>query len=817
MSTEYRPDVIEASAQQFWRDQQIFRAVEDPSREKFYCLSMFPYPSGQLHMGHVRNYTIGDVISRFQRMQGKNVLQPMGWDAFGLPAENAAIKNKVAPAAWTYQNIDYMRAQLQRLGLGYDWDREVATCKPDYYRWEQWLFVQLFKKGLVYNKTAAVNWCPVDNTVLANEQVVDGCCWRCDSKVERREIPQWFMKITDYADQLVDDLDQLNGWPEQVKTMQANWIGRSYGLQIDFAVANSTEKLSVYTTRPDTLMGVSYLALAAEHPLALAAAENNPDLQTFIESCRQTGTSEAALETAEKRGIATGLSAIHPVTGQPVPIWVANFVLMGYGTGAVMSVPAHDPRDYEFAVKYDLPIQQVIRPTDDSHVDLATAAFVDKGMLVNSGEFDGLDFQAAFDAIADKLVSEDKAERKVNYRLRDWGVSRQRYWGTPIPIIYCDDCGAVPVPESDLPVLLPEDVVVDGTGSPIKSMPEFYQCSCPSCGKPATRETDTFDTFFESSWYYARFASADNDTAMLDQRADHWLPVDQYIGGVEHAVLHLLYARFFHKLLRDTGLVKGDEPFKNLLTQGMVLKDGTKMSKSKGNTVDPQALIDQYGADTARLFMMFAAPPELSLEWSDNAVEGANRFLKRLWRAVQEHTVNGPAGGNPANDLSSDAVDLRRLAHQTLQKVTDDLGRRHTFNTAIAAVMELLNALGKFNATDTSAKSVRQEVLELAVLMLAPIVPHICHKLWQQLGHENAVVNAVWPAVDTAALKQDKIELMVQVNGKLRSKLSVATSASQADIEALALADDHARRFIDGKTVRKVIVVPGRLVNIVVG
>ncbi len=817
MSTEYRPDNIEASAQQFWRDQQIFRAVEDPNREKFYCLSMFPYPSGQLHMGHVRNYTIGDVISRFQRMQGKNVLQPMGWDAFGLPAENAAIKNKVAPAAWTYQNIDYMRAQLQRLGLGYDWEREVATCKPDYYRWEQWLFVQLFKKGLVYNKTAAVNWCPVDNTVLANEQVVDGCCWRCDTKVERREIPQWFMKITDYADQLLADLDQLDGWPEQVKTMQANWIGRSEGLQIDFAVADSTEKLSVYTTRPDTLMGVSYLALAAEHPLALAAAENNGELKTFIESCQKTGTSEAALETAEKRGIATGLSAVHPVTGKPVPVWVANFVLMGYGTGAVMSVPAHDQRDYEFAVKYGLPVQQVIKPTDDSGHDFSKAAFTEKGVLVNSGEFDGLDFQAAFDAIANKLAAENNAERKVNYRLRDWGVSRQRYWGTPIPIIYCDDCGAVPVPEQDLPVLLPEDVVVDGSGSPIKSMPEFYQCSCPSCGKPAIRETDTFDTFFESSWYYARFACADNDKAMLDDRADHWLPVDQYIGGIEHAVLHLLYARFFHKLLRDEGLVKGDEPFKNLLTQGMVLKDGAKMSKSKGNTVDPQSLIDQYGADTARLFMMFAAPPELSLEWSDNAVEGANRFLKRLWRAVQEHAAQGLAKGNFSGELSSGAADLRRLTHQTLQKVTDDLGRRHTFNTAIAAVMELLNALGKFTETDEAAKAVRQEVLEFAVLMLAPITPHICHELWQQLGHETPVVNADWPAIDEEALKQDKIELMVQVNGKLRSKLMVASTASQVDIEALALADDNAQRFIDGKTVRKVIVVPGRLVNIVVG
>ncbi|MCX4190113.1 leucine--tRNA ligase [Methylophaga sp. OBS3] len=817
MSTEYRPETIEASAQEFWRDQQTFRAVEDPSREKFYCLSMFPYPSGQLHMGHVRNYTIGDVISRFQRMQGKNVLQPMGWDAFGLPAENAAIKNKVAPAEWTYQNIDYMRSQLQRLGLGYDWDREIATCKPDYYRWEQWLFVRLLKKGLVYNKTAAVNWCPHDNTVLANEQVIDGCCWRCDTKVERREIPQWFMKITDYADQLLADLDQLDGWPEQVKTMQANWIGRSEGLQINFPVVDSTEVLSVYTTRPDTLMGVSYVAVAAEHPLALAAAENNPELHAFIESCKQTGTSEAALETAEKRGIATGLFAEHPVTGKHVPIWIANFVLMGYGTGAVMSVPAHDQRDYEFATKYNLPIQQVIQPVDNSDVDLTKAAFVEKGTLVNSDQFDGLDFQQSFDAIADFLAQQDKAERKVNYRLRDWGVSRQRYWGTPIPVIYCDDCGAVPVPEPDLPVLLPENVVVDGSGSPIKSMPEFYECSCPTCGKPAKRETDTFDTFFESSWYYARFTSADNDQAMLDERANHWLPVDQYIGGIEHAVLHLLYARFFHKLMRDEGLVKGDEPFKNLLTQGMVLKDGAKMSKSKGNTVDPQALIDQYGADTARLFMMFAAPPELSLEWSDSAVDGASRFLKRLWRAVQEHVETGLASEALPAELSTAAADVRRLAHQTLQKVTDDLGRRHTFNTAIAAVMELLNALGKFSETDTAAKTVRQEVLELAVLMLSPITPHISHALWQQLGHEDAVVNAAWPKVDSEALVQDQIELMIQVNGKLRSKLSVSSSASQADIEALAVADENAQKFIEGNTVRKIIVVPGRLVNIVVG
>lgn len=817
MQADYRPDVIETAAQTWWQQHQTFRATEDTSKEKFYCLSMFPYPSGQLHMGHVRNYTIGDVISRYQRMLGKNVLQPMGWDAFGLPAENAALKHQVPPAEWTYKNIDYMRAQLQRLGLAYDWDREIATCKPDYYRWEQWLFVRLFKKGLVYNKTAAVNWDPVDQTVLANEQVIDGRGWRSGALVERREIPQWFMKITDYAEDLRDDLQQLSGWPEQVKTMQANWIGRSEGVQITFAVADSEEDLAVYTTRPDTLMGVSYLAIAAEHPLALRMAETNAQLQQFIEECKKTDTTEAALETAEKKGMTTGVSVIHPLSGERIPVWVANFVLMGYGTGAVMSVPAHDQRDFEFAQKYDLPIRQVIEPTDDSEIDLQQNAFTEKGRLVNSSQFTGLTSAEAFEAIADELTKQNNGERQVNYRLRDWGVSRQRYWGTPIPIIYCEHCGAVPVPEADLPVLLPEDVVVDGSGSPIKSMPEFYQCDCPECGKPARRETDTFDTFFESSWYYARFTSADNHEAMLDHRADYWLPVDQYIGGIEHAVLHLLYARFFHKLLRDEGLVSGDEPFKNLLTQGMVLKDGAKMSKSKGNTVDPQALIDEYGADTARLFMMFAAPPEMSLEWSDNAVEGANRFLKRLWRSVHEHTEKGVVKDKNLTDLSEAATDLRRLAHQTLTKVGDDLGRRHTFNTAIAAVMELMNALSKFTEQDSQARSVRQEVLELVVLMLAPITPHICHALWSQLGYDKAVIDAQWPEVDADALKQDKTELMIQVNGKLRSKLMVDVNAQQADIEPLAIADENVQRYIDGKTIRKVILVPGRLINIVVG
>lgn len=816
MQQDYNPAEIEADVQHYWQQAETFRALEDDSKEKYYCLSMFPYPSGQLHMGHVRNYTIGDVISRFQRMQGKNVLQPMGWDAFGLPAENAAIKNKVAPAAWTYDNIDYMRGQLQRLGLGYDWQRELATCTPEYYRWEQWLFTRLFEKGLVYKKTAAVNWCPHDHTVLANEQVIEGCCWRCDTPVEKREIPQWFMKITDYAEQLLTDLEQLDGWPEQVRTMQANWIGRSEGLQIEFEIAESDESLAVYTTRPDTLMGVAYVAVAAEHPLALKAAETNPELGAFIAECRKMETSEAALETAEKKGVATGVMARHPITGEQVPVWAANFVLMGYGTGAVMSVPAHDQRDFEFAQKYGLAIKQVIEPMNGEQCDLSQAAFTDKGQLINSGQFDGMTFEASFDAIAKELEGKNKGERQVNYRLRDWGVSRQRYWGTPIPIINCPDCGAVPVPESDLPVRLPEDVIFDGSGSPIKSMPEFYQCQCPKCGADAERETDTFDTFFESSWYYARFTCPDNSEAMLDERDKYWLPVDQYIGGIEHAVLHLLYARFFHKLMRDEGLVDGDEPFKNLLTQGMVLKDGAKMSKSKGNTVDPQALIDQYGADTARLFMMFAAPPEQSLEWSDKAVEGSNRFLRRLWRTVYEHGQQYQSVALNIDALSDELKDLRRQTYQMLVKVTDDIGRRHTFNTAIAAIMELMNAVTKLEDDSEQGQAVIHEALEMVVQVLSPIVPHICHQLWQALGHQNAVIDVSWPEVDETALAQDKVELMVQVNGKLRSKIKVSADADNKTIESAALSDESLERFIDGKEVRKVIVVPGRLVNIVI-
>jgi leucyl-tRNA synthetase len=777
---------------------------------------MFPYPSGRLHMGHVRNYTIGDVIARYQRMQGRVVLQPMGWDAFGLPAENAAIQHGVPPAKWTYENIDYMRGQLQRLGFGYDWGRELATCRPEYYRWEQWLFTRLMKKGLAYKKTAMVNWDPVDQTVLANEQAIDGKGWRSGAPVERREIPQWFLRITDYAEELLRGLDGLEGWPEQVRTMQRNWIGRSEGVELEFTVAGETP-LTVYTTRPDTLMGVSYVGLAPEHPLAAKAAGGNAALAAFIERCRHTKVSEADMATLEKEGVDTGLRAVHPATGEEVPIWVANFVLMEYGTGAVMAVPAHDQRDWEFAKQYGLPIRQVIIPAEEGvEVDLENGAFTDKGVLVESAQFNGLSSEQAFDAIADFLEREGRGRRRVNYRLRDWGVSRQRYWGCPIPVINCPACGAVPVPEQDLPVVLPEDVSFDGVGSPIKKMPGFIETTCPECGGKAERETDTFDTFFESSWYYARYACPDADSSMLDERARHWLPVDQYIGGIEHAVLHLLYARFFHKLMRDEGLVDGDEPFTRLLTQGMVLKDGAKMSKSKGNTVDPEALIRRYGADTVRLFMMFAAPPELSLEWSDSAVEGAHRFLRRLWKQVHEHVQGGAAPVPDKGGLSADQSALRRKLHQALAKVSDDVGRRYTFNTAIAACMELMNELGRFEDRSPQGRAVMQEALETTVLMLAPIVPHITHALWRELGHESAVVDQRWPQVDASALECDTVDLVVQVNGKLRGQVQVAASADRAAIEEAALADENVQRHIEGKTVAKMIVVPGRLVNVVV-
>ncbi len=860
MEEIYKPEEIEAEAQRFWEANDTFRAKEDATRQSYYCLSMFPYPSGKLHMGHVRNYTIGDVIARYQRMLGKNVLQPMGWDAFGLPAENAAIQNRVPPAQWTRQNIAYMRRQLKRLGFGYDWHREIATCDPGYYRWEQWLFTRLFRKGLVYKKTATVNWDPVDQTVLANEQVIDGKGWRSGAVVERRAIPQWFLKITAYADELLAALDELTGWPEQVKTMQRNWIGRSEGVEIEFALPGRDAPLKVFTTRPDTLFGVTYMALAAEHPLAAEAARGNRELAAFIERCKGSSVSEAALATAEKVGLDTGLRALHPLTQEHVPIWVANFVLMEYGSGAVMAVPAHDQRDWDFAMAYALPIREVVAPGESRTSDLAQAAYTESGVLVNSGEFSGLTSQEAASAIAERLESMGCGKRRITYRLRDWGISRQRYWGAPIPMLHCPNCGDVPVPEEDLPVVLPEEVEFDGAGSPLQRLPAFVEACCPECGAAARRETDTFDTFMESSWYYARFACADNTQAMLDSRAAYWTPVTQYIGGIEHAILHLLYARFYHKLLRDEGLLASDEPFTQLLTQGMVLNNiffrrtpvggiayyspsevelrydergqpagavlrsdgqpvetagmGT-MSKSKNNGVDPQALVERFGADTVRLFILFAAPPEQALEWSDSAVEGAYRFLKRLWNLVLAHVTAGPVRVSVTAQLTPQQRAIRRKIHETVQKASDDVGRRFTFNTAIAAVMELANALGRFDDSSDQGRAVRQEGLEAIVLVLAPMVPHIAHRLWRELGHGGAVVDAAWPTVDDAALQRDVVDLVVQVNGKRRSCIQVAVGAEQEVIRTVALNDPNVRRFTVGKRIERVIVVPARLVNVV--
>ncbi|QQD17779.1 leucine--tRNA ligase [Spongiibacter nanhainus] len=821
MDPQYVPGDIEARAQQYWQQNDSFAVSADPSREKYYCLSMFPYPSGKLHMGHVRNYSIGDVISRYQRMLGKNVLQPMGWDAFGLPAENAAVKNNSAPAAWTSENIDYMRGQLKRLGFGYDWNRELATCKPDYYRWEQWFFTRLYEKGLVYKKTSAVNWCPHDETVLANEQVIDGGCWRCDTPVQRKEIPQWFIKITDYAEQLLDDLDSLEGWPEQVKTMQRNWIGRSQGVQMRFDLAEGVaehDHFEVYTTRPDTLLGVTYVSLAAEHPISLQLAKNNAELAAFIDECRNSSVAEADMATMEKRGMAAGVDAIHPLTGERVPVWIANYVLMDYGTGAVMAVPAHDQRDYEFAQKYQLTIKQVIAPANGEDIDLDSEAFTEKGKLVNAeGEFatfNGLDFESAFDAIANALVERDKGRVTTNYRLRDWGVSRQRYWGAPIPIFNLPEGGEIPVPADKLPILLPEDVQMDGVQSPIKADPEWRKDALN--GEAVERETDTFDTFMESSWYYARFTCPDFDQGMLDpEQANYWLPVDQYVGGIEHAILHLLYARFFHKLMRDEGLLNSDEPFKQLLCQGMVLKDGAKMSKSKGNTVDPQAMIDQYGADTVRLFIMFAAPPEQSLEWSDSAVEGSHRFLKRLWKLVATHLDAGTPPALDVSQLNDAQKELRRKTHETIAKVSDDFGRRLTFNTAIAAVMELINDVSRFERQGEQCLAVEREAIEAAVRLLGPIVPHISHELWQQLGHSEPLIDSAWPEADEQAMVRDSIEMVVQVNGKVRAKINVAADADADSIKATAKGHANVQKFIDGLTIRKEIVVPNKLVNIV--
>ena len=911
----YSAAAVESAAQQYWGEQHAYEVKEDSSKPKFYCLSMLPYPSGALHMGHVRNYTIGDVISRYQRMQGKNVLQPMGWDAFGLPAENAAIKNKTAPAKWTYANIEHMRTQLQSMGYAIDWTREFATCRPDYYVHEQRMFVRLMKKGLAYRKNSVVNWDPVDQTVLANEQVIDGRGWRTGALVEKREIPQWFLKITDYAQQLLEGLDTLPGWPDSVKTMQRNWIGRSEGLEIRFAVndidGQTLAPLDVFTTRPDTLMGVTFVSIAAEHPLAVHAAQTNPQLAAFIAELRQGGVSEAELETQEKRGMDTGLRAIHPISGEALPVYVANFVLMGYGTGAVMAVPAHDQRDWEFAQKYSLPIRMVIvdasviEALNEIQHDIASGVDIDpmqaalsgrdanaqdisaplrvveeferrileeaawgpKGILVNSGEYDGMDFSQALNALATRFERDGTGSRRVNYRLRDWGVSRQRYWGCPIPVIRCEKCGDVPVPEDQLPVILPEDVAdayskVGSVQSPIKADPEWRKTTCPNCGGAAERETDTFDTFMESSWYYARYTSPGAST-QVDQRANYWLPVDQYIGGIEHAILHLLYFRFYHKLMRDEGLVLSDEPATNLLCQGMVIAetyyrentDGSKdwinpadveierdekarvigarlkadgqpvqiggiekMSKSKNNGIDPQSMVGKYGADTVRLFSMFAAPPEQSLEWSEAGVEGMSRFLKRVWREVTTHAANPDHPVVDPSVLDAGQKAMRRQVHETIQKVSDDFGRRHAFNTAIAALMELLNALNKFSDPSDQGRAVRHEALESMVLLLNPVVPHISHALWQVLGHTQTVLeDQPWPQADSAALVRDTLTLAVQINGKLRATIELPTGASKEDAEALARAQPQVMHFLEGLSVRKVIVVPGKIVNIVAG
>ncbi|WP_233112757.1 leucine--tRNA ligase [Aggregatibacter actinomycetemcomitans] len=859
MQEQYRPDLLEPEVQKFWQDNKTFKAVQDNNKEKYYCLSMLPYPSGRLHMGHVRNYTIGDVVSRYQRMIGKNVLQPMGWDAFGLPAEGAAVKNNTAPAKWTYENIAYMKNQLQLLGFSYDWDREVTTCRPEYYKWEQWFFTELYKKGLVYKKTSTVNWCPNDKTVLANEQVHEGCCWRCDTPVEQKEIPQWFIKITDYAEQLLNCLDELPQWPETVKTMQRNWIGRSEGVEITFDIKDTNEKLAVYTTRPDTFYGVSYVAVAAAHPLATLAAQNNPALAQFIQEAKNTKVAEADIATMEKKGMATGLYAVHPLTGELLPVWVANFVLMHYGTGAVMAVPAHDQRDYEFAQKYGLPIKQVIEPIHGEEIDLTKQAFTEHGKLIYSAEFDGLEFDAAFSGIADKLEQLGMGKRQVNYRLRDWGVSRQRYWGALIPMLTLENGDVVPAPMEDLPIILPEDVVMNGVNSPIKADPEWAKTTYQ--GKPALRETDTFDTFMESSWYYARYTCPEYQQGMLNsEEANYWLPVDQYIGGIEHATMHLLYFRFFHKLLRDAGFVTSDEPANKLLCQGMVLADAfyytsptneriwvsptkvtlerddkgrivkatddeghelvhagmTKMSKSKNNGIDPQEMVEKYGADTVRLFMMFASPAEMTLEWQESGVEGAKRFLARVWNLVFEYNKNPAKTPLNPTALSAAQKALRRDVHKTIAKVSDDIGRRQTFNTAIAAIMELMNKLTRAPLDDEQDRAMMAEALSAVVRMLYPITPHICFRLWQELGNQDIIDFAPWVEADAEAMIEDEKLIVVQVNGKVRGKVTVAADADEDTVKAVAFADENVKRFTDRMQIVKVIYVAGKLLNVVV-
>jgi leucyl-tRNA synthetase len=864
MQERYEPAAIEAQAQHYWDEHRCFEAKEEPAREKYYCLSMFPYPSGRLHMGHVRNYTIGDVLTRFMRMNGRNVLQPMGWDAFGLPAENAAMANGVPPAKWTFENIAYMKKQLKSLGFALDWSRELTTCRPEYYRWNQWLFLRMLDRGIAYQKTGVVNWDPVDKTVLANEQVIDGRGWRTGAPVERREIPMYYLKITAYADDLLEALRGMQGWPERVRAMQANWIGKSEGVRIGFPyeIDGAPGVLQAFTTRADTVMGVTFCAVAAQHPLAARAAMRDARLAAFIEECRRGPVIEAELATQEKKGVATGLTVRHPLTGAEVPVWVGNYVLMSYGEGAVMGVPAHDERDFEFAKKYRLPIKPVIEVAGQTYSQDAWAPwYSEHGRCVNSGKYDGLDFRGATDAVAADLERLSLGGKQTTWRLRDWGISRQRYWGCPIPVIHCAHCGTVPVPDEQLPVLLPENLVPDGSGNPLAKDAAFLACTCPRCGGAARRETDTMDTFVDSSWYFLRFACSDNGRAMLDARVHYWLPVDQYIGGIEHAILHLLYARFWTRVLHELGAVSFKEPFANLFTQGMVLNevflrksesgrieyfnpaeieiktdqhdqrrvavlraDGREvesggvvtMSKSKNNGVDPQALVDEFGADTARLFTMFAAPPEQTLEWSDEGVQGAYRFIKRLWRAVHEHVAAGSSAPLDKSALNEAQRAIRRQAHQTLAKVTDDIGRRRTFNTAIAAVMELLNGLAKFPQATPLDRSVMHEALEIAVLTLSPIIPHVTHAMWSALGHSRALIDEPWRAVDAEALEQATAEIVVQVNGKLRARITVPVESGEEALREAALADPHVRKFVGTAAIRKVIVVRGKLVNVVV-
>ena len=819
MSKRYDAQRVEADVQKRWSEQRSFDASDSVEDQKFYCLSMFPYPSGRLHMGHVRNYTLGDVIARFQRLKGKNVIHPMGWDAFGLPAENAAIKNGIPPSDWTRSNINYMREQMKRLGFSFDWSREFATCDSEYYRWEQWLFLKLLEKGVAYRKTATVNWDPVDQTVLANEQVVDGMGWRSGAPVERREMDQWFMRITDYAEELLTSLDELPGWPESVKSMQRNWIGRSRGVEVNFSISDSTnsdDSLKVFTTRPDTLLGVTYLAVAPEHPIANMVAQENSEVAKFIRECQSNSTAEADFATMEKKGIASGLYATHPLTEEKLPIWIANFVLMDYGSGAVMAVPGHDQRDWEFARKYQLEVKQVIDSSDDEVVDLEEQAFISPGRLMDSGRFSGLSSAEAFEEILSELANLGRGREQINFRLRDWGVSRQRYWGCPIPVIHCDSCGVVGVPEEDLPVVLPTEVKFQGVRSPLLDMNDFLQVACPKCGKQARRETDTFDTFMESSWYYARFASPDSNS-MVDPRVNYWSPVDHYVGGIEHAILHLLYARFYFKLMRDEGLVEADEPFENLMMLGMVLQGGKKMSKSAGDAGDPQKLLDRYGADSVRLAMMFAAPPEQSFEWSEAGLDGATRFLRRLWSLVHDRKDVFSKEIGDVDVVNESALELRRQTHELIAKAEDDFGRRLQFNTVVSSVMELVNSVSRFDLSNDHDHSVVREALEAILIVISPIAPHIAHELWTSMTDREEIKRGDWPQLDSTALQRSTMPLAVQVNGKLRASINISNELDKEAIFSEALKDANVARHVEGKTIRKQIYVPDRLVNFVVG